>query len=295
MPTRRELDAKLSSARGLRDIIHSMRSLAAVNIRRAEEGLATVREYNELVVGLLRQMAPLLPQGFRWGQAKGPAAILVFSSDQGLCGQFNERVVEFALKEARRLGGEGAGGVRMMVLGARGAGLLRERGVEPALEDSSPRTVAGLEEVIRHLATTLFEAYAKAGLAALHLAYNRYESAGSYTPTLDQILPLPLDRLLEGGGPSAGQAPRLYTSPQEVAERLIEEYLFVELHRALGESLASENGARLRAMDEALHNIDRTLERLSVQLRISRQEEITAELLDVIGGVEALKDAGPKP
>lgn len=291
MPTRRELEAKLASAKGLRNIIHSMRSLAAVNIRRAEEGLATAREYNELVVGLLRLVAPLLPVGFRWGQPRGRAAIFVFASDLGLSGQFNERIVEFAVKEAGRLereAGAPAGSTRLMVIGARGAGLLRERGVVPALEDSAPRTPAGVEAAMRHLAATLFETYTRAGLATLQLAYNRYESVGSYTPTLDEVLPLPLAKLLEGG-PPATPPPHLYVSPQEVARRLIEEYLFGELHRALGESLASENGARLRAMDEALHNIDRTLEQLAVQLRISRQEEITAELLDVIGGVEAVK------
>ncbi len=76
--------------------------------------------------------------------------------------------------------------------------------------------------------------------------------------------------------------------------RLIEEWLFIELYRALAESLASKNGARLRAMDEAIHNIDETIEALTLQHRLSRQEEITSELLDVVGGVEALRRTGKR-
>ncbi len=285
MASRRQVEAKLSSARGLREIVHSMRSLAAVTIRRAEESLLSVREYADLVVDLLRQTAPLLPLGWAWGAAGGRAAIFIFSSDQGLCGQFNERVVDFALEQARALGG-----ATPMVIGERGAALLRERGIEPALFESSPRSLAGMEGAVRLLARRVFEAYAPpAGFATLHLAYNRYESAGGYTPVREQILPPPLARLIEAAPGRPLPPPRLYTSPERVAARLIEEYLFIELYRALGESLASENGARLRAMDEAIHNIDQTIESLTLQYRISRQEEITAEILDVVGGVEALR------
>jgi len=177
-----------------------------------------------------------------------------------------------------------------MVIGAKGVDLLLERGITPAFQDSSPRSLAGIDEAMRRLADRVFEAYSAAGLASLHLAYNRFESVGVFTPVREQILPPPVARLLAGGRPEApSQTPRLYTSPEQLAEQLIEEYLFVELHRALGESMASENGARLRAMDEALHNIDQTIDHLNLLLRISRQEEITAEILDVIGGVEALR------
>jgi F-type H+-transporting ATPase subunit gamma len=283
MATRRELEAKLKSVRGLRDIVHSMRSLAAVNIRRAEEGLATIREYAELVADLFRLTAPLLPGGHRWREQEGAAAIIVFASDQGLCGQFNERIIEFVLEEAGALGAE----ARLVVIGERGAALLAERGIEPALRQSSPRSLAGVEEAMRRLAARLLEIYSAAGFGSLHLAYNRYESAGIYSPVREQILPPPLHRLL--GGPVPSQPPLLYSSPEEVAAQLIEEYLFIELYRALGESLASENGARLRAMDEAIHNIDKTIDVLTLQYRITRQEEITAEILDVVSGVEALR------
>jgi F-type H+-transporting ATPase subunit gamma len=280
---RRELEARLASIKGLRGVIHSMRSLAAVNIRRAGEALTTTREYADLVAELLRAVLPMLPHGYEWGRARGAAAIFVFASDQGLCGQFNERIVDFALEEAARLGPD----TRLMVIGTRGAALLEERGLTPALRESAPRTLAGIEGAMRRLAGRLLESYL-AGPGTLHLAYNRYDSAGAFTPVREQILPPPLQLLSGGAGPPP-TPPRIYTSPELLAEQLIEEYLFTELYRALGESLASENGARLRAMDEAVHNIDKTIDLLTLQWRVSRQEEITSELLDVVGGVEALR------
>jgi len=284
--SRRRIESRMRSARGLRDIVHSMRSLAAVNIRRAEDSLATIRDYHALVVDLFRLSVPLLPRGWRWGALKGAPVVFIFSSDLGLSGAFNERVVEFALAEAARLGE----GTRLAIIGARGEGLLRERGVQPLLFESAPRTLAGIEDTMRRLASRVLQLFAAAGSGSLHLAYNRYASVGSFTPVRDQVLPPPLARLLAPKeGRALPQTARLYSRPESVVEQLIEEYLFIEMYRALAESLASENGARLRAMDEAMHNIDQTIDRLTLELRVSRQEEITSEILDLVGGAEALR------
>ncbi|MFH0809156.1 MAG: FoF1 ATP synthase subunit gamma [Pseudomonadota bacterium] len=282
MPTSREIQTRLGSARGLREIVHSMRSLAAISLRRAEEGLATAREYRALAGGLLSTVAPPLGPVARRGAGRGVAAVVVFTSDQGLCGQFNERTVDFALSEAGRLQAE----CRFIVVGERGAAIFEERGVAVLSREGSPRGPAGIGPAVRGLALDLAELHGARQIDTLQLVYSRHESAGRYYPVRLPVLP----PLLEPPQPRRrGRPPFLYTSPEATAAVLLEEYVFSEIHGALSESLASENGARLRAMDEALHGMDETIEALGQQYRTMRQEEITAEILDVVGGAEALK------
>ena len=116
-----------------------------------------------------------------------------------------------------------------------------------------------------------------------------YASAGRFTPTVVPIIPLDATRF--AGTNTLRTSPHLYLTPEELLPLLIEEYLFIELYRAFVESIASENGSRLRSMDNAGKNIDKKIDELMQLYRISRQEEITSEMLEIISGAEAIEIA----
>ena len=173
-----------------------------------------------------------------------------------------------------------------MVNGVRGQDLLKESKIDTFLYTSAPTSLEGIKKAMRDLADTLYLYYSEGRFGSLTLFYNVYVSVGQFTPTAFSVLPLDVTQLKRET--SSSSQPHLYVTPEELLPLLIEEYLFIELYRAFVESLASENGSRLRSMDSAGKNIDKKIEELLQLYRISRQEEITSEMLEVISGAEAL-------
>ena len=167
--------------------------------------------------------------------------------------------------------------------------MLRLRGTEPVLGLRAPTSIEGIKAKVADLALEIFAAYTESGAAALVFVYNTYGSMGSFTENVRTVVPPSLAAPDPESAPYRFRGePILSGPPEEILGPLVEEYFFIELYRALLESHAGENGARLMAMTAASANIDDRLVDLTRETRTVRQDAITSELLDVVGGAEAL-------
>jgi F-type H+-transporting ATPase subunit gamma len=211
----------------------------------------------------------------------------VFGSDQGLVGQFNDVVADFALKAIRTMPTH----PKVWAVGERVHARLADAGVPLAGFFNVPRSVNTITLLIGQI---LVEGLARQGerdLTELHLFYNHGTSKVAYVPFTERLLPLDDSwrrKLVKIAWPTQN-LPEVMSGGSATLRAFISEYLFVSLFRACAESLASENASRLEAMQRADKNIDKLLENLNRTFHRLRQSSIDEELFDVVSGFEALK------
>jgi len=280
-----QLQRKLDSVASLEDIVQAMRNMAAIYVRRAETTIEGSRQYADVVQTALRLALRLTARDRVEPSADAPALIVVFSGDQGMCGAYNERIGHAALEHINAA----AGPTTLVTIGYRARDLLTVRtGHAPALALRAPGSLEGIRARVPDLAAEVLAQWDASGARRMTFIYNAYESMGRYTETIHQVLP-PADAD-STNAMHAGYDPILTAPPVHVLSHLIEEYFFIEFYRALLESHASENGARLVAMTAASVNIEKHRTQLNQQYQSERQQVITAELLEIVGGAEALKE-----
>jgi len=281
----RELQQKVDSIKALREIVNAMRNLAAIYMRRAEATLRAIRPYAEVVetaLGVTLERAGL--EGIEPPE-ESPCVGIVFASDQGLCGTYNNRAVDAALQFKARMPGE----VHLAAIGHRGGQLLTLRGSEPILTARAPTSLEGIKAQLPDLAEPLYRAYTEHDASRLYFIYNAYAGMGRFQERVRRVLPPTRADLDLAANSAFGYEPILTAAPTELLPYVIEEYFYIELYRGLLESHASENGARLASMTAASTNIDKRLAELTTEFQTVRQDVITAELLDVVSGAEALR------
>ncbi len=277
-----EIQARIKSLGELADVVGAMRSLAAVRVQQARGALPAVRKYTAVIEGALARAFSL---GSGAGQPSGTtgaapsSAAIVFSSEQGFVGAFNERVLERAATELARPSD------RLLVVGSRGAGIAAERRLAVAWTIPMTTHGGGVADVARRVAEEVYRRARDADLRRVTLVYAKSTGGAGSEVAVTSLLPFdPTPYLSEG----AGDAPPLTNlAPRELIDKLVDELLLAELMRAATESFASENGARLATMESAHASIDRKLDDLSSEERRRRQDEITTELLDIVTGAEA--------
>lgn len=283
----RELQRQLDSVKALDEVVNAMRNLAAIYVRRAEAGLEAVRPYSQVVetslAVLLDQTEAIRPKC----SEDGPCLALVFAADQGLCGTYNDRVANAALS----FHGEQASDVHFVTIGGRGHDLLVLNSITPVLSVPSPTSLEGIRAQVPELASEVFETFSEVEATQMFFIYNAYEGMGKFSETVRKVLPPSRDMLEHAGMDSLNYPPLLSAEPAVLLGALIEEYFFIELYRAMFESHSSENGARLLAMTAAGSNIEERIAELTQEFQAVRQDVITAELLDVVAGAEALKNS----
>ena len=269
------LQARISSLRELRDLIRALRALAASHVQEAQTALPGIRRYVEVVEDAIAEGAALLPETDGLAVSSEPAqasVLIVVCSEHGFVGAFNERLLDRAEAERRQ-------GQDLVIIGQRGAILAAERGLD--VERSYPMAthVGGVLGTTRRVAERL------AVFSTADVVFGSYRRGGNFEPEARSILPLDPALLI---GSERRSPPLHHLAPDALLQRLASEYLFGEITRAVMESLASENGARLRAMETADHNMGDKLEELRRNEHTLRQEAITSELLDVVTGSEAI-------
>lgn len=286
MPELRQLERQLESARSLSEVVSAMRNMAAIYVRRAENTLDAMRPYAEVVERALRLAMRLSDAGQAEIPEDARSLVVVFAADQGLAGNYSDRVVTAALEFAGELGGP----VDLVCIGYRGLESMKMRGTNPIAVYRAPGSIEGIVSDIPDLAAQIFTAFRRRAAQRLYFVYSRYEGLGRYEEMHRRVLP-PADDVTAGADqPVAGYPPLLTGPPRDILGNFIEEYFYVEFYRALLESHASENGARLASMTSASSNIDDRLGDLTQQYQSERQEVITSELLDVVSGAEAQRD-----
>jgi F-type H+-transporting ATPase subunit gamma len=289
--TTASLRRKINSAGDLQSVVRSMKALAASSIGQYEQSVRALADYYRTVeLGLsicFRKNASAAPmnEGKRRTDEASVGAV-VFGSDQGLVGQFNDVVADFAVKTLAALPGK----PQVWAVGERVHARLSDVGLPLVGLFAVPNSVKAITPLVGQILVESETRHSQGLVSELHLFYNRSTSGAVYGPVSQRLLPLDETwrrKLAELPWPT-GNLPEVMGGGTATLRALIREYLFVSLFRACAESLASENSSRLAAMQRADKNIDELLEDLNGRFHRLRQSGIDEELFDVISGFEAL-------
>ena len=291
METIESLKRKISSAQDLRSVVKTMKALAAVNIRQYEKAVESLAEYNRTVeVGfqiLLMQrpgevaiIEPALSESL---------GVIVFGSDQGMVGQFNEVIAQHTANQMATLRIDRQN-LAVLAVGQRVFSRLQEAGQPVEDVMAVPGSAAAITPTVQDVVLTIEIWRMHREIDRILLLYNKPLSGSSYRPHSLQILPVDPEWLRDlEYRPWPCRAVPLFTMDwNRLFSALIRQYLFVSIYRAFAESLASENASRLASMQVAERNIHDRLEELHAKFHQRRQTTIMEELFDIVTGFEAL-------
>jgi F-type H+-transporting ATPase subunit gamma len=301
MANLKDLRVRISSVQSTQRITSAMKMVAAAKLRRAQEEAEATRPYAERMERMLGSLAenasasgtapPLLA-----GSGKDDVhLIIVMTTDRGLCGGFNGAIGRWTRERIHSLRGQGKE-VKLLIVGRKGRGILRrEFGsmIVDTLEDTarpSPRFETAADIAAR--ARTMFEA---GECDVCTIVYNKFVSALTQEVTPLQLIPFTVPEGEDTGGneetaAADGSVASYDYEPdeQEILADLLPRNLSIQVFRAMNESFASEQGARMTAMDNATRNAGDMIDRLSIEYNRTRQAAITTELIEIISGAEAL-------
>ncbi len=295
--TTASLRRKIGGAGDLQSVVRTMKAVAASSIGQYEKSVRALADYYRTVeLGLgacFRESgpAPLIAERKRQTVA-GAIGAVVFGSDQGLVGQFNDVVADYAVKTLAALTAK----PEVWAVGERVHARLADAGLPLMGLFTVPNSVKAITPLVGQILVESETRHSQGEVTELHLFYNRPTSGAVYAPVSQRLLPLDENwrrKLAELPWPTRS-LPEVMGGGTATLRALIREYLFVSLFRACAESLASENASRLAAMQRADKNIDELLEDLNGTFHRLRQSGIDEELFDVISGFEALS-AGSTP
>jgi len=294
MPSLKDLKIRINSVRSTRKITSAMKMVAAAKLRRAQEQAEAARPYAERMERVLGSLAaaaegrPGAPAMLA-GTGKDEVQLLVVATaDRGLCGGFNSSIVRAARTRMRVLLDTGKT-VKILCVGKKGRDQLRreygERIVETVTEIGRPTLTFADVESIADNVTRMFEA---GEFDVCTVIYNRFKSAMTQIVTQQQLIPFAPPET--GDGEPAAASTLYEYEPEEsvILDALLPRNICVQLYRALLENAASEQGARMTAMDSATRNAGDMIDNLTIQYNRARQAAITKELIEIISGAEAL-------
>jgi len=293
MQTLEALSRRIATTEDLRAIVRTMKSLSAVSIRQYESAVAALRDYSrtvDLALQALLRDRPAVARAI--APAAGPAAVVVFGSDHGLCGRFNDEVAHFARERLRELDAAGTRR-RCLAVGARAEARLAALGEVMDERLVLPGSVSGLSALAQAVLVQIDAWGAVEGLGRVLLIHHRRTSEAVAVPHMRQLLPLSPERLrnLAARPWPSRRLPMFTMEAERLFPAVIRQYLFSAVYRAAAESLASEHASRLASMQAAERSIEEHLEDQQAEFRRRRQEAITEELLDIVIGFEASTSA----
>ena len=288
MATLRDIQRRIRSVQSTQKITKAMKLVAASKFRRAQERILAARPYatkmRELLGGLAGhsedETHPLLAR-----RETGRKRLVIVTADKGLCGAFNSNILRESLRFLR---GPGEISVTLVVVGKKARDFYRRRqftvksemlGIFDRLAYSHAQELAG----------GLMQDYLAEEVDEVYLMYNEFRSVAVQRPVRQQLLPIEA----QGDGDDGGSHEEyLYEpGPEAILASLLPRHVTIQVYRALMESAAGEFGARMTAMEAASKNAREMINLLTIQYNKARQERITKELLDIVGGAEALRQS----
>jgi F-type H+-transporting ATPase subunit gamma len=299
VPSLKAIRKRIGSVKNTQKITKAMKMVAAARLRRAQQNITELRPYAVKTLEVLSSVAgrageedvhPLLAR-------RDPKKILlvVLTSDRGLAGAFNASISKASYRKWKELEASGVA-VSFAVIGRKGRDFLRRRGADIAFEftgvfetlNTPSLGIAKAGEIGR----SIVGEYKLDGYDAVYLCYNEFKSAISQKVVIEPLVPIAPVPATDAHGDVAqvSSVDFIYEpSKQALLDRLLPMYVEIEVLRALLESFASEHGARMTAMDNATKNASEMIDKLTLVYNRARQAAITKELMEIIGGAEALK------
>ena len=292
------LKRKIASADALSSVVRTMKTMAAVNIRQFETAADSLRNYTSTIESGIEMLLSetTAPTGIESPISTARTGTIVFGSDQGMCGQFNEQVARFAV-ELRDHGSSAHAPV--FCVGHRVRDKLESLSVPVTHASSLPGSAAGISDLAQDLVASIDEWRQQFGFHAIQVIHNRRTSAVGSKPVATQLLPVPLNLIRTQAAkrrtPSDRSLPLWTMQHDELLSGFVRQWIFARLFRVIAESLAAENAARITAMQSAERSISDRLQTLRSTFAQQRQTAITEELLDVVTGFEAMNSGANRP
>lgn len=288
MANLKEIRNRISSVGSTMQITSAMKMVSAAKLKRAQDAITAMRPYSEKLTELLQNLSATLEGevGGKYSEQREVNKVLIvaITSNRGLAGAFNSNVI----KEARHLVANTFAGkkVEFLTIGKKGNDILKKN--NPILENNNGIFDELSFDASSEIAEKLMEFYSEGKYDKIMLVYNSFRNAATQVVISEQFLPI---KPIENTDSEASVSDTFYIfepSKEEIVEALIPKSLKTQLFKALRDSVASEHGARMTAMHKATDNATELRDALKLQYNKARQASITNEILEIVGGAEAL-------
>lgn len=285
------LQRRKQSAGDLASVVRTMKAMATSNITQYEMAVDSLQDYYRTIsLGLYacfkREKLSVIANGEN--KRNRTAVAVIFGSDQGLVGRFNDSITSFVQQKISAIPGK----IETWAVGESVYSLLEDRGYKPARLFNVPNSVSSITPLVNHILIKSEECRQKNQLFSFYIFHNAPMKGAGYYQKIQQLFP-PNEKwkreITKTKWPSKN-LPQVIGDSESTFRALIREYLFVSIYKACAESLAAENASRLEAMQRAEKNIGEMLDELQLGYNRLRQSTIDEELFDVIAGFEALKN-----
>ncbi|MBI1803620.1 MAG: ATP synthase F1 subunit gamma [Ignavibacteriae bacterium] len=299
MATLREIRRRIGGVKSTQKITKAMKMVAAAKLRRAQDAVIAARPYARKMKELLQHLASVVDVTANPLFAVRPvnrAAIVIVTSDRGLCGAFNSNIIRAAAAHIRTKYGEmnTAGNVKLVVVGRKGSDFFSKN--DYTIANKHLGIFAGLDfSRAQAIVAEVVQGYLSGEYDQVEVVYNEFKSIMQQRVVIDQLLPIPAEDVSQSSNPKPRtfQIDYIYEpSSAEIIAALVPKHLNFQMWRILLESNAAEQGARMTAMDNATTNASDLIRDLQLSYNKARQASITKELLEIVSGAEALKAAG---
>ena len=276
------LKKSLASARNLFTIVNTMKLHATTNINQFQQAADASMQYRQILnkaLSVVMKKREMPEEVLR--RNDGKTIHVVFSSDHGLCGSFNERIIDYAKERIMN-------GSILLVVGEQGLRRLEGYKVEGFF--SVPQTVDGITASVQNLLSELDELREKEKVKEIYLHYNRSSGKQGFREHSEKLFPLELKKIRkEDVKWKSGAQPTYYMSGERLLSDLLKQYYFITLFRTFCYSLVTENESRIASMTSAKKNIEERMEELEMKYKRLRQDSITEEIRDITSGFHVLK------
>ena len=290
----KKLKRRIKSVENTKQVTKAMEMIASARLPKAQERVAAARPYSEQITEVIRSLAeagadldhPLLEQKDESDIQE--VAYVVITADRGLCGAYNNNVLRAATRTLEEDRGKGRD-YSLVLVGKKALSHYRFRGYEPDASFTGMSEKPTYDDA-RQVAAAVSEPFEEGDVDLVRLVYTQFLSAGNQRVVVRQFLPLDTEALAEGGDDEGTEAAYEFEpAPTEILERLLPRYVEARLYAAMLEASASELAARQRAMKAASDNAEELVDNLNRDMNRARQATITTEIMEVVGGAEALR------
>lgn len=290
MPSLKEVKSRITSVISTQQITKAMKMVAAAKLRKSQDRIMQMRPFAKRLSYLLQNLSGAGGEGQNWYNSvreEKNVLIVVVSSDRGLCGSFNSTVIKATVKliQDKYEAQAKKGNVTILPLGKKGFEFFSKRNVK--INDRYWNIFQSLSfDKVSEVATEIMTAFEKGQYDKVEIVYNEFKNVATQILRTEQFLPI----LPPQQSGKANEVDYIYQpGREEIISGLIPKSLKVQLYKAVLDSNASENGARMTAMDKATENAGELLKDLKLTYNRTRQAAITKEILEIVAGAEALK------
>ena len=294
MASLKEIRERKASVASTRQITSAMKMVSAAKFKRAQDAIVQFRPYANKLKEILASVGDSLQDDednvYAVQRDKERILLVLITSNRGLCGAFNSNVIKATIHRALKLFGDQmmAKQVDFIAIGKKAADFLRKKGYNVVFDGSDIFDDLTFDRVAI-VANMIMDLFTDLEYDHVDVIYNRFKNAGTQILTEEQFLPIQVDELTKEGETSANVDYIFEPTKEYIVQELIPRSLKLQFYKAILDSHASEHGARMTAMHKATDNATELLKELSLQFNKARQASITNEILEIVGGAEALK------